>query len=85
MNNKTKNTAVISRTTAVKFINNSKGRRFTITFVKNNGVSRTMNGSRKNQTPLGNIVMNVTNQGYKTVNPKTITELRINGNIYSVR
>ena len=75
----------ISRTTAVNLINDSKGRRFTVTFTKNDGTTRTMNGSRKNQTALGNITMKVTNQGYKSVNPNTITELRINGMIYTVR
>lgn len=82
-NERMKNT--ISRTKAVQLINSSKGRRFTVTYTKQDGTTRTMNGSRKNQTPLGNITMNVTNTGYRTVNPNTITELRINGKIYSVR
>lgn len=82
MNNK-RNT--ISRTKAVELINNSKGRRFTVTFIKNDGTKRTMNGSRKNQTALGNITMSVTNKGYRSFNPHSITELRINGNIYNVR
>lgn len=78
-------TTTISRTTAVNYINDSKGRRFTVTYTKKDGTTRSMNGSRKNQTPLGNITMNVTNTGYRTVNPNTITELRINGSVYRVR
>lgn len=85
MKNTTNKTNTISRTTAVNLINTSKGRRFTVTFTKTDGTSRTMNGSRKNQTPLGNITMRVTNLGYRTVDPTRITELRINGTIYRVR
>lgn len=84
MNNTTK-TNTISRTTAVNYINTSKGRRFTVTFTKGDGSTRSLNGSRKNQTPIGNIIMRVTNLGYRTVNPKTITELRINGSVYRVK
>jgi len=86
MKNTTTMTATrISKTKAVELINNSKGRRFTVTFTKKNGTLRTMNGSRKNQTSLGNITMTVTNRGYRTVNPNTITELKINRNTYIVK
>lgn len=74
----------ISRTKAVSLINNSKGRRFTVTFTKLNGTTRTMNGSRKNQTPLGNITMIVPKLGYRSFNPNTLVELRINKNTYRV-
>ena len=89
MNNKNKtkksNTKRISRTEAVKLINNSKGRFFTVTFVKNNGNTRTINGSRKNQTPLGNITMySAKDKGYRTVNPNTIKSLSINDTMYVV-
>lgn len=81
---KMKRTNRISRTKAVELINNSKGRRFTVTFTKKDGTTRTINGSRKNQTPLGNITMRVPNEGYKTVNPNTIVGLNINRNTYIV-
>lgn len=88
-NMKNTKTTTISRTTAVNLINTSKGRRFTVTYTKNDGTTRTINGSRKNQTPLGNITMKAIHSqrsiGYRTVNPNTITELRINGMIYRVR
>jgi hypothetical protein len=88
-NTTTNKTTTISRTTAVNLINASKGRRFTVTYTKNDGTTRTINGSRKNQTPLGNIRMKAIQSqksiGYRTVNPNTITELRINGMVYRVR
>lgn len=79
------NTKRISKTKAVALINNSKGRFFTVTFVKNNGTTRTINGSRKNQTPLGNITMySAKDKGYRTVNPNTIRSLVINETTYVV-
>jgi hypothetical protein len=76
----------ISRTQAINLINNSKGRRFTVTFIKNtNGEIRTLNGSRYNQTPLGNITMSIPNKGYRSFNPNNLLELRINGYNYTVK
>lgn len=89
MNNNKKaktSTKRISKTTAVEMINNSKGRFFTVTFVKGNGDERTINGLRKNQTPLGNITMySAKDKGYRTINPNTIKSLIINSTTYVVK
>ena len=76
---------IISKTKAVSLINNSKGKRFTVVFTKQDGTIRTINGSRKNQTPLGYITISVPNKGYRNVNPNTMKELRINGSVYKIR
>ncbi len=76
----------ISRTKAVELINNSQGRRFTVTFTKKDGTTRTINGSRKNQTNLGNItIYSVKDKGYRSVNPNTITMLKINKTVNKVK
>lgn len=74
----------ISRTEATTLINNSRGKRFTVSFTKSNGEPRTYNGSRKNQTALGNITMRVPNKGYKSFSPSNMTGLNINGSKYLV-
>jgi len=82
---KTTNKLKISATKAVELINNSKGKRFTVVFTKANGTDRTINGSRKNQSPLGNISMYSTkDKGIRSFNPHNLKELRINGNIYKI-
>jgi len=74
----------ISRTEATTLINNSKGKRFTVSFTKLNGELRTLNGSRKNQTALGNITMRIPNKGYKSFSPSNMTALNINKTKYIV-
>jgi len=74
----------ISRTEATTLINNSKGKRFTVSFTKINGEARTLNGSRKNQTPLGNITMSIPKVGNKQFSPSRMTGLNINKTKYLV-
>lgn len=77
----------ISRTKAVKLINNTKGKFFTVTYRKNNGDLRMINGNFKkdNFTPLGYMaIWSAKDKGYRKVNPKTITQLSINNLIYKV-
>lgn len=77
---------VISRTTAVKLINGSKGRFMTVSFTKEDGTSRTINGIRKNQTPLGDItIYSMQDKGYRSFKPANITGLKLNSQQYKVR
>jgi len=77
---------VISRTKAVGLINTSKGRFMTVTFTKEDGTSRTINGIRKNQTPLGDItIYSMQDKGYRSFKPSNITALKLNSQQYKIR
>lgn len=79
---------VISRSKAVKLIEGTKGKFFTVTFRKKNNDLRMINGNFKsgNVTPLGYLrVYSAADKGYRQVNPKTITHLSVNGTEYKVR
>jgi C-terminal processing protease CtpA/Prc len=78
----------ISRTKATEIITGSKGKFFTVTFTKNNSKPRTINGNYKkgNTTKLGYLtVYSMTDKGYRSVNPKTISSLSWNGTTYRVK
>lgn len=78
----------VSRTELVKRMKNSKGKFYTITFTKNNGDQRVLNckSSKKDfMDDLGYIKTKDCKNRYKLVNPRTITELRIGGEIFVVK
>lgn len=67
----------ISRTKAVELIRNSRGRFFSITYVKNNGKQDRLNGnvsSKALMTALGYILFNSSKEGKKSINPRTIKD-----------
>lgn len=78
-------TKSISRTKAVEMINATKGRFFTVTFMKKNGTPRTMNGNRKAITKLGYITMNVPKVGTRNVDPRTLTAIKVAGQLYTIK
>lgn len=77
----------ISKTRAVELINTSKGKFFTVTFIKAGGTTRTINGNTKGKmTNLGYLnVYSMKDKGYRNINPKTITALSLSGNTYNVK
>ena len=79
------NTKTISKTKAVDLINETKGRFFTVTFMKKDGKERTMNGNRKGITNLGYISMNVPKVGVRNVDPRTLKTIKVSGVIYKVK
>lgn len=75
-------TKTISRTKAVKLIEENKGKFATVTFIKKNGESRTINFNRSKNgtTKLGYLrVNNIKENKYASINPRTINSLNING------
>lgn len=78
-----------NKTTAVQLIQNSKGKFFTVTFVKKNGTTRTINGNYKqpkNPNPLGYLnVYSMSDKGYRNINPTTIKSVSINNTTYTVK
>lgn len=78
----------ISKSKAVSLIKESKGRFFTVKFLKKDKSVRILNGNVK----LANFM---NNQGYinvkekngdqRQINPRTIQELRISGSLYTVK
>ena len=79
---------VISKTKAVKLIEGTKGKFFTVTWKKNNGDLRMVNGNFKsgNMTRTGYLrVWSAKDKGYRQVNPRTITHLSVSGVEYKVR
>lgn len=74
----------IGKETALKLAQNSKGRFMTMTFTTKDGNLRTMNCRYKNTTPLGYLRV-IENGKFKTVNLQTLSELRTNKKVYSVR
>lgn len=87
-NNKLNNMKTISRSKAVEMIESSKGKFFTVTFIKKNGSSRTINGNFKkgNVTKLGYLnIYSMPDKGYRNINPQTITGLSINNINYKVK
>lgn len=79
----------IGRTKAVELIKNSKGRFFSITFVKNeDGSDRTINGvfsSKNTSSDLGYLLICERGNGLRNVDTRTIKSLTISGKEYSVR
>jgi hypothetical protein len=78
----------INRTKAVELIESSKGKFFTVTFMKKNNMTRTINCNYKkgSRSPLGYMnVYSLADKNYRNINPQTITKLSINGNTYMVK
>lgn len=79
----------ISKSKAVELIQNSKGRFFTVDFVKKDNSQRTINCNYKipsKPSKLGYImVYSMKDKGYKNINPQTIKNLTINNINYKVR
>lgn len=75
----------ISKSAAVKLIEDSKGRFFTVTFLKKDKSERTLNGVVKKanfMNPQGYINVTERNGDKRQINPRTITKLSINGENY---
>lgn len=78
----------INKTKAVELIENSKGKFFTVTFLKKDSTERTINANYKTgrKSPLGYInVYSMKDKGYRNINAQTIRSVSINGNTYNVR
>lgn len=78
----------ITRTKAVEAIENSKGRFFTTTFTTKAGNERTINCNFKkgNVTKLGHLRVNsIQDKGLRSVDPRTISKLVINNQIFKVK
>ena len=78
----------ISRTQAIEVIKNTNGKIFTVTFTKNNGTERTINGNVKGNsiTPLGYInIYSMSDKGYRNVNSRTIKSVSFNKVNYIVK
>ncbi len=78
----------INKTKAVELIEGSKGRFFTVTFLKKNNTERTINANFKKgaKSPLGYLnVYSIADKGYRNINAQTIRAVVINGDTYNVR
>ena len=79
----------VSRGAIVEMIDNSKGKIFTVTFTKNNGTERSINCNYKRPMRGNNLgylnVYSMKDFGYRNVNTRTITALKMNGVTYKVR
>ena len=84
--NKQMNQNKITRTNAVKLINNTKGKFFTVSFKKANGVERTINGKYNNTTKLGYLnIYSMKDKGYRNINPRTLLSLKVNNQTYFIK
>lgn len=78
----------ISRSRAQSLIETSAGRILTVTFIKKDGSSRTVNGMCKKDsvTKLGYIRMfSIQDKGYRSIDPRTMTTLKLNKQVYNVK
>lgn len=86
----------ITRSKALELIYSSNGKFFSTTWIKKDGTERTINGRLKvtkgtkggknNATGMGYITMySMKDKGFKNVDTRTQTELKINGQIYKVK
>ncbi len=78
----------ISKTKAVELIENAGGRFVTVTFIKKNQQERTINCIVKKNpmTRAGYIrVYSIPDKGYKSVDPRTITKLVKDKQIYNIK
>lgn len=78
----------ITRTKAVEKIDNSKGRFFTPTFTTKAGNERTINCNFKkgSVTKLGHLrVYSMQDKGYRSVDPRTISKLVIDKQVFKVK
>jgi hypothetical protein len=65
----------------VNAIRGSQGKFFSVTFVKQDGKTRVLNGRIHGSSPCGNylVVYDVQNHGFRNVNVNTIQSLRLFG------
>lgn len=78
----------ISKTDAVTKIKSSKGRFFTVTFIKKDKSERVLNGNIRLDNFMNNqgyINVKESNGNTRQVNPRTITALKIAGSQYIVK
>lgn len=78
----------IARTTAVRKIEDSKGKFFTATWETRNGNERTINCNYKagSTTRLGYMrVYSPKDKGYRSIDPRTLKEVKMEGIIYKIR
>lgn len=83
-----KTSSKISRTAMVDLLKNTNGRFFTITWIKNNGDERTINGkvSKNNfYSSLGYINVKTSKGEIKLVNPTNLKKLVVSGTTYKVK
>lgn len=71
----------VSRTKMVQMINTSGGRFFTSTHVDKDGHARTMNAVKPKGQPgeLGYILVRSIKEGFRNINPQTLTDLSFGG------
>jgi hypothetical protein len=77
----------ISKSKAVELIEANKGKFFTVTFTKKDNTLRTINCTRKvgATTNLGYLsVWSVQDKGLRSIDPRTITGLKLDNNEYKV-
>ena len=85
---KTKKAKLISRTEAVKKIENSGGKFFGATFTKKNGETRTINCNHAKGaiTKLGYVMVNcIKDKSIKNIDPRTLSALSINKEQFRVK
>lgn len=76
----------ISRTKATELINNTKGKFFTVTFRKQNGTERTLNGKYNTTTKLGYLnIYSMKDKGFRNVNPRTLLSLKVDNKTYFIK
>lgn len=78
----------ISRKKAVILIEENKGKFFTVTFTKKDNTLRTINAVKKVGaiSPAGYLnVYSIKDKGYRNVDVRTISSLKLNNSIYKVR
>lgn len=82
-----KNAKKISRTKIVEMMQNTKGKFFTVCFIKKDGTKRVINGQVKKANfmdTLGFINFREANKQHRRVNPQTIVWATIEGAAYKV-
>jgi len=78
----------ISKKTAIVLINNNKGKFFTVTFTKKDKTERTINAVKKTGAISPACYLNVysiQDKGYRNVDVRKISKLKLGGNTYKVR
>lgn len=82
-----------SRTSAVEHIRNTKGKFFTVTFIKQNGDERTINGNVRGGKEFSNNLGYIrvkenyqqgTTARHRLINPQTIKKLKVGNVVYTV-
>jgi len=77
----------ISKSRAVELMQNSGGKFFTVTFEKADGTDRTMNGRVRKKDFMsrqGYVLVRIAGNKTRSVNPRTISALKINKQSFRV-